>query len=377
VDATPLFVLLGARYYERTADLDFLRSIWPNVEAALEWIDQYGDSDGDGFVEYERQIEHGLVQQGWKDSSDSVFHSDGKLAAGPIALCVVQSYVYAAKVGIASVARDLGRPELANRLTADAASLRLQFSEKFWCDELSMFAIALDGEKRPCQVRSSNAGHCLFSGITSEEQSRRIEDQLQSAAFFSGWGIRTLEDGFGVDRRRCRLPRVDHGLKSLVVIGYCLLYNLHEVLRRPLEILEVWHGGMASHGGMAGPTRVPWAFIFPDAPLVAGHQVPRHPSQLYAAGIEGMLVFLVGFAVYGKSSRPGLTTATVLTVYGAGRFIDEFWRQPDLGQPVYWGWMSKGQLLTIPVIIAGLSWLLWYRVLAVEVRNTTSMAGCG
>lgn len=192
VDATPLFVLLAARYYERTVDLDFLRSIWPNVQAALDWIDQYGDSDGDGFVEYERQTEHGLVQQGWKDSSDSVFHSDGKLATGPIALCEVQSYVYAAKLGIAPVARDLGRPDLAARLIAEAGSLRSKFSEKFWCDELSMFAIALDGEKHPCQVRSSNAGHCLFSGIATEEQSRRMEEQLQSPAFFSGWGIRTL-----------------------------------------------------------------------------------------------------------------------------------------------------------------------------------------
>jgi len=206
-------------------------------------------------------------------------------------------------------------------------------------------------------------------------------------------------------------------------LGYCLLYNLQEVAHRPLEVLEVWHGGMASHGGMAGlivaiwffarrrrlntlslldaaaatgpigialgrianfvngelwgrPTRVPWAVVFPDAPLVDGHQVPRHPSQLYAAGIEGMLVFVVGLAVYGKSSRPGLTTATVLTVYGAGRFIDEFWRQPDLGQPVYWGWMSKGQLLTIPVIVAGLSWLLWYKVRAVWMGKKTSASVC-
>jgi phosphatidylglycerol---prolipoprotein diacylglyceryl transferase len=206
-------------------------------------------------------------------------------------------------------------------------------------------------------------------------------------------------------------------------LGYCLLYNLHEVVRRPLEIPEIWHGGMASHGGIAGlivaiwffarrrglntlslldaaaatgplgialgrianfvngelwgrPALVPWAVIFPDAPLVDGHQVPRHPSQLYAAGIEGVLIFLVGLVVYRKSSRPGLTTATVLTVYGAGRFVDEFWRQPDLGQPVYWGWMSKGQLLTIPVIVVGLSWLLWYGVHPVRARKETTAAGC-
>src|SRR6202007_2371492 len=113
VDATPLFVMLAAAYYERSGDLEFLRQIWQNILAALDWIDRFGDKDGDGFVEYQRQTEAGLAQQGWKDSGDSVFYSDGRLAAPPIALCEVQSYVYAAKKGIASVARDLGDTGLA------------------------------------------------------------------------------------------------------------------------------------------------------------------------------------------------------------------------------------------------------------------------
>ena len=116
VDGTPLFVLLAAAYYERTADTEFLREIWPNILAALEWIDIYGDRDHDGFVEYARQTDHGLVQQGWKDSGDSVFYSDGRLAVGPIALCEVQAYVYAAKNGIAAVAAELGQNDLADRL---------------------------------------------------------------------------------------------------------------------------------------------------------------------------------------------------------------------------------------------------------------------
>ena len=191
-------------------------------------------------------------------------------------------------------------------------------------------------------------------------------------------------------------------------LAYCLFYNLHDVIRHPLEIFAVWHGGMASHGGIAGliiaiwvfarqrgvnvlplldaaaatgplgiafgrianfingelwgrPTAVPWAVIFPQAPVVNRLQVPRHPSQLYAAGIEGLLVFLVAQWAYARSSRPGLTTATVCITYGVGRFVDEFWRQPDLGQPVYWGWMSKGQLLTIPMIAIGVLWLIWCR----------------
>jgi glycogen debranching enzyme len=195
VDGTPLFVLLAAAYYERTADVDFLREIWPNILAALEWIDVYGDADRDGFVEYARQTEHGLVQQGWKDSGDSVFYSDGRLAVGPIALCEVQAYVYTAKMGIAAVAEDLGHRELAARLRAQAADLRTKFQTAFWSDELGMFALALDGEKKQCDVRSSNAGQCLFSGIATDAQYRSISEEMLSPAFFSGWGVRTIVTG--------------------------------------------------------------------------------------------------------------------------------------------------------------------------------------
>ncbi len=195
IDATPLFIVLAVAYYERTADADFLRELWPNILAAFEWIDRYGDRDGDGFVEYARQTEHGLVQQGWKDSNDSVFYSDGKLAVSPIALCEVQSYVYAARKGMAPIAREFGHAKLADKLTEQAAELKSNFTARFWSDELSTFALALDGEKKQCRVRSSNAGHCLFSGIATDSQHRGIADSLQSPAFFSGWGIRTLVTG--------------------------------------------------------------------------------------------------------------------------------------------------------------------------------------
>jgi glycogen debranching enzyme len=195
VDATPLYVLLAAAYYQRTADLDFLRSIWPNIQAALDWIDRFGDADGDGFVEYQRRNDRGLVQQGWKDSSDSIFTSDGQLARGPIALCEVQSYVYAARDGIATVADDLGNAQMAGRLRAQAAELKQKFSAAFWSPELGMFALALDGDKHPCQVRTSNAGHCLFSGIASEDQRRAVTHELLTQALFSGWGIRTVATG--------------------------------------------------------------------------------------------------------------------------------------------------------------------------------------
>ena len=192
VDATPLFVGLAGAYYERTGDLDFVRSIWGNIRKALNWIDEYGDRDGDGFVEYARYSDSGLVQQGWKDSNDSVFHSDGRLAEAPIALCEVQGYVYEAKMRAAELAHLLGDTALANRLQNAAETLRKKFNDSFWCEEIGTYAIALDGSKRQCAVPSSNAGHTLWSGIATPEHAARISDQLLSEEFFCGWGIRTI-----------------------------------------------------------------------------------------------------------------------------------------------------------------------------------------
>ncbi len=192
VDATPLFVMLAADYYRRTADLKFIQSIWPNVEAALDWIDRYGDRDGDGFVEYNRRSVNGLVQQGWKDSHDSIFHSNGNLAEPPIALCEVQGYVYAAKRGAAELARLLGQDGRADALATQARKLRSQFDEAFWCPEIDMYALALDGNKRQCRVRASNAGHCLFTEIAEADHARHVSAQLLGPELFSGWGVRTI-----------------------------------------------------------------------------------------------------------------------------------------------------------------------------------------
>jgi glycogen debranching enzyme len=192
VDATPLFVWLAGAYYERTADLAFIQTIWSNVERALAWIEHYGDRDGDGFVEYLRQSPKGLVQQGWKDSSDSIFHGDGALAEGPIALCEVQGYVFAAKQKAAILAEALGRHDLANSLRKQAEDLQTRFEEKFWCEELSTYALALDGKKRPCRVVSSNPGHCLLTGIAIPPHAKRTALTLLAQESYSGWGIRTL-----------------------------------------------------------------------------------------------------------------------------------------------------------------------------------------
>ena len=192
VDATPLFVLLAGAYYERTGDQTFIASLWPHVEAALHWIDRYGDRDGDGFVEYQRQSANGLLHQGWKDSKSAIFHADGSLARGPIALCEVQGYVYAARRAGAALATVLGRTERAVELTRQAEALRERFEPAFWCEELSTYVLALDGDKRPCRVRTSNAGQCLFTGIASPEHARQVARTLLAPASFSGWGIRTV-----------------------------------------------------------------------------------------------------------------------------------------------------------------------------------------
>jgi glycogen debranching enzyme len=192
VDSTPLFLMLAGAYYERTGDLALIRSIWSNIERALTWIDKYGDADGDGFVEYARRSRHGLVQQGWKDSYDSVFHRDGTLAEPPIALCEVQGYVYAAKVAVAMLSRALGDAKRADALEREAATLRERFDEAFWCEDIGTYALALDGRKQACRVVTSNAGQCLFTGIATAEHARRVARTLLDKPSFSGWGIRTV-----------------------------------------------------------------------------------------------------------------------------------------------------------------------------------------
>lgn len=192
VDATPLFVLLAGEYFKRTGDLETVRELWPNIQAALRWIDTYGDPDGDGFVEYQRRNTEGLVNQGWKDSYDAVFHEDGRMAEGPIALCEVQAYVYGAKRHAAMLASALDHPAAAAALSDQAEALREQFEAAFWCDDLSIYALALDGAKQRCRVISSNAGHALLTGIAEPGHAERVAQTLLDTGCFSGWGVRTV-----------------------------------------------------------------------------------------------------------------------------------------------------------------------------------------
>jgi len=195
VDSTPLFVMLAGRYVERTGDDETLKELWPAIEAALDWIDGPGDPDRDGFVEYRRASEQGLANQGWKDSFDAIFHADGRLAEGYIALAEVQGYVFAAKQLAARCARRLGLDDKAAKLDAEANRLAERFEAAFWCEELGTYALALDGAKQPCRVRTSNAGQLLFTGMIREDRARMVAADLMRPHFFSGWGIRTVARG--------------------------------------------------------------------------------------------------------------------------------------------------------------------------------------
>jgi glycogen debranching enzyme len=192
VDATPLFVMLVGEYFQRTNDVAFVKEIWPYVEAALAWMERYGDADGDGYVEYRRMSPRGLLQQGWKDSHDSIFQADGRIAEPPIALCEVQGYVFAAKLAAARLCAALDLPVQATKFSNDAAALKKRFNEDFWCEELGTFALALDGNKKPCRVSTSNAGHALFAGIAAPEYAEAVCKTMLSPSLFSGWGVRTV-----------------------------------------------------------------------------------------------------------------------------------------------------------------------------------------
>lgn len=195
IDSTPLFVMLAGAYLERTGDIETIRMLWPSVDAALGWMREHGDRDGDGFIEYGRRRGDGLVNQGWKDSHDSIFHADGRLANGPIALVEVQGYAYAAWNAAAAIARALGDPAAAEDHAARARNLRAAFDPAFFDPALGTYVLALDGDKAPCRVRTSNAGHALFSGIALPERAEAVAASLMATSSFSGWGVRTLAAG--------------------------------------------------------------------------------------------------------------------------------------------------------------------------------------
>jgi glycogen debranching enzyme len=270
VDTTPLFLVLAGEYLHATGDLELIRHLWPHFQAALEWIEKDGDRDGDGFVEYARRSRNGLSNQGWKDSYDAIFHADGRLAEGPIALCEVQAYVFAARRAMAQMALALGHEGLARNQAALAEELRRRFEAAFWCEELSTYALALDGEKKPCRVRASNPGHCLAMQLVTPERAHAVASTLTGEAFFSGWGIRTVAMGearynpmsyhdgsvWPHDNALAAVGFSSYGLKgaALSVLEHFFLASLSFELRRMPELFC----GFPRRPG-SGPTLYPVA----------------------------------------------------------------------------------------------------------------------
>jgi glycogen debranching enzyme len=195
VDATPLFAVLLAEHYRITGDVGLLRDLEPNLRAALEWMESYGDPDHDGFLEYERRSGSGLTNQGWKDSWDAIMHRDGDLVEPPIALVEAQAYAYAARVGASLIYEALGDSSEAKRQRYLANWLRAAFNDAFWMDDENCYCLALDGRKRQAQVVTSNPGQALWCGIVPPDRAKRLADRLMHPDIFTGWGIRTLATG--------------------------------------------------------------------------------------------------------------------------------------------------------------------------------------
>ncbi|MDC0715806.1 amylo-alpha-1,6-glucosidase [Nannocystis bainbridge] len=299
VDATPLFVVLAAAYHEHTGDGATIAELWPQVERALLWIERHGDCDGDGFVEYGRRAEHGLVHHGWKDSHDAVFHADGSPAEGPIALCEVQGYVYAAYQGGARLAELLGDEARARVLRARAERLRARFDAAFWCEELEGYALALDGGKRPCRVRTSNAGQCLFSGIALPERAPRLADRLLADDMFSGWGIRTVS---ACERRYNPMSYHNGSIwphdNALIALGLAR-YNLKDHVLRVLQ-------AMFEASGAAELSRLPELFCgFPrrDGAGPTMYPVACSPQAWAATAPLLLLQAALGMQVEGAEGR--------------------------------------------------------------------------
>ncbi|CAM4046390.1 amylo-alpha-1,6-glucosidase [Kibdelosporangium persicum] len=197
VDATPLFVMLLAECWRWGADEATIRSLLPAADAALSWITEYGDRDGDGFVEYRRATDRGLINQGWKDSFDGVNDAGGRIARAPIALCEVQAYVYAAWLARAELAEASDDTALAERCRANADQLRRRFAEAFWLPDKGWYAVALDGQKTPVDALTSNVAHCLWSGIATDEHAATIIKRLSGDDMDTGYGLRTLAASMG------------------------------------------------------------------------------------------------------------------------------------------------------------------------------------
>ncbi len=196
-DASPLFVMLLGELRRWGLAREVVDELLPNAERALEWIENYGDLDGDGYVEYQRMTDRGLANQGWKDSGDGIRYADGSIAHAPIALCEVQAYVYSAYLARAHFAREAGDEATFERFRSKATRLKSDFNRDFWLEDRGWFAVGLDGDKRPIDSLTSNIGHCLWTGIVDQDKAEIVADKLMAPEMFTGWGVRTLSSVSG------------------------------------------------------------------------------------------------------------------------------------------------------------------------------------
>ncbi len=311
VDATPLFVILAGRYYDRTNDKEFIKSIWDNIEAAVKWIDDYGDMDGDGFVEY-MASKDGLINKGWKDSEDSVFHKNGELAEGPIALVEVQGYVYRAKKEASKLAGIMGKKELKEKWEREAEQIKSRIN-LFWSNRISFYGMAFDGKKELCEIKTSNPGHLLFSEAITREKAKIVAETLFEKEFFSGWGIRTLSS-----RETLYNPLSYHNGSiwphdnAMIAMGLSL-YGFKELALRIMK-------GLFDASTFFDMNRLPELFCgFPRRPHEGPtlYPVACHP-QAWASGS----VFLLLQAVLGLSFKRNTVKFSHPTL---PEFLDEVW----------------------------------------------------
>lgn len=256
IDATALFVVLAHEAWVETGDDAFIEKLWPHIERALAWLDEYGDRDGDGFLEYPTDGGGGggLAHQAWKDSGDGIMHPDGSHPEGPLAVAEVQGYAYDAKRRAAVLAEDvLGATELSNTLEAEAQALQAAFDEAFWLPDESFYAIALDGNKEPVKTVATNPGHCLWSGIVPEARADQVIDRLVADDMFSGWGIRTVSSTHAVfNPQSYHLGSVWPHDNSLIALGMARYGRL--------DAVETVAEGLVSAAEARGNNRLPELF---------------------------------------------------------------------------------------------------------------------
>jgi glycogen debranching enzyme len=319
IDATPLFVMLLGELRRWDLADDCVPGLLPHADRALEWIEHFGDRDGDGYVEYARASPTGLANQGWKDSWDAIRFADGRLAEAPIALCEVQGYVYAAYVARAHFAREAGDEVTFVRYRDKARELWLRFNEDFWLPDLGYYALGLDGEKRPIDALASNLGHCLWTGIIDPARAGLVVERLMSPEMFSGWGVRTLATTMAafnpVSYHNGSIWPHDNAICAAGLMRYGYVEEAHRVIGAQLDVSEAFRGHLPelfagfARGRPASPASYPtscspqaWASASPLLwlrtllridPWAAHDEVridPELPPWIQALRVEGIQI---------------------------------------------------------------------------------------